>query len=42
MSNKLFDLFVNQKSAKIIWKSLEKKYGANDAGRKKYVVGKWL
>ncbi|PWA86048.1 ribosomal protein L2, plastid (chloroplast) [Artemisia annua] len=33
MSNSLFDLFINQKSAKIIWETLEKKYGADDAGR---------
>ena len=42
MSNSLFDLFVNKKSAKIIWETLEKKYGADDAGKKKYVVGNWL
>ena len=42
MSNSLFDLFINQKSAKIIWETLEKKYGADDAGKKKYVVGNWL
>ncbi|KAL0427605.1 UNVERIFIED_CONTAM: hypothetical protein Slati_2935300, partial [Sesamum latifolium] len=42
MSNTLFDLFVNQKSAKEIWKTLETRYGGDDAGRKKYVVGKWL
>ena len=42
MSNSLFDLFINKKSAKIIWETLEKKYGADDAGKKKYVVGNWL
>ncbi|KAL0345619.1 UNVERIFIED_CONTAM: hypothetical protein Sradi_4393200 [Sesamum radiatum] len=42
MSNTLFDLFVNQKSAKEIWETLETRYGGDDAGRKKYVVGKWL
>ncbi|XP_039141238.1 uncharacterized protein LOC120278531 [Dioscorea cayenensis subsp. rotundata] len=42
MSNPLFDLFVTQKSAKEIWNLLEKKYGADDAGKRKYVVGKWL
>ncbi|XP_075086185.1 uncharacterized protein LOC142168908 [Nicotiana tabacum] len=26
----------------LIWDSLEKKYGADDAGKKKYVVGKWI
>jgi len=38
----LFDLFVTFKSVKIIWEKLEVKYGANDAGMKKYVVGEWL
>ena len=30
------------KYAKIIWEKLEVKYGADDAGKKKYVVGEWL
>lgn len=42
MNNALFDLLVNYKSAKEIWDLLEKKYGGDDAGKKKYVVGKWL
>ena len=42
MSNTLFDLFMIHKSAKVIWENLHKKYGADDAGKKKYVVGKWL
>ncbi|XP_019267101.1 PREDICTED: uncharacterized protein LOC109244460 [Nicotiana attenuata] len=42
MTNPLFDLFINYKSAKVIWDSLEKKYGADDAGKKKYVVGKGI
>ncbi|KAL0367269.1 UNVERIFIED_CONTAM: hypothetical protein Sradi_3617000 [Sesamum radiatum] len=32
----------NKTSAKKIWNTLETKYGGDDAGRKKYVVGKWL
>ncbi|XP_070036332.1 uncharacterized protein [Nicotiana tomentosiformis] len=40
MTNTLFDLFINYKSAKVIWDSLEKKYGVDDTGKKKYVVGK--
>jgi len=39
MTNPFFDLFVTYKSVKEIWDSLEKKYGADDAGKKKYVVG---
>ncbi|KAL0373138.1 UNVERIFIED_CONTAM: hypothetical protein Scaly_0995400 [Sesamum calycinum] len=35
MNNILFDLFVNQKSAKEIWNTLETRYGGDDAGRKK-------
>ncbi|XP_074282809.1 uncharacterized protein LOC141607359 [Silene latifolia] len=42
MTNTLFDLFMVHKSAKAIWELLEKKYGADDASKKKYVVGKWL
>ncbi|XP_060183142.1 uncharacterized protein LOC132613103 [Lycium barbarum] len=42
MTNPLFDLFVTNKSAKEIWDSLEKKYGVDDAGKKKYVVGRWI
>ena len=42
MTNKLFDLFVHFNSAKEIWEKLEKKYGADDAGKKKYDVGNWL
>ncbi|XP_060210766.1 uncharacterized protein LOC132637736 [Lycium barbarum] len=42
MTNPLFDLFVTYKSAKEIWDNLEKKCGADDAGKKKYVVGQWI
>jgi len=42
MSNPLFDLFVSFKSAKVIWTKLETKYGSDDAGKRKYAVGKWL
>ncbi|KAK4400299.1 hypothetical protein Sango_1136000 [Sesamum angolense] len=42
MTNTLFDLFVNHKSARTIWNMLESRYGGDNAGRKKYVVGKWL
>lgn len=42
MANNLFDLFINQKSAKVIWETLVKRYGDDDAGKKKYVVGNWL
>ena len=42
MGNSLFDLFINNKSAKSVWETLEKKYGTDDAGKKKYATGKWL
>nr|XP_033508327.1 uncharacterized protein LOC117273298 [Nicotiana tomentosiformis] len=42
MTNPLFDLFINYKYAKVIWDNLEKKYGADDVGKKKYMVGKCI
>ncbi|CAN1148821.1 hypothetical protein LINPERHAP2_LOCUS16697 [Linum perenne] len=42
MSNLIFDLYISHKSAKAIWEKLEKKYEADDAGKKKYAVGNWL
>ncbi|KAL0436496.1 UNVERIFIED_CONTAM: hypothetical protein Sradi_0357500 [Sesamum radiatum] len=36
MSNTLFDLFVNQKSAKEIWETLETRYGGDDAAYQCY------
>nr|XP_016471390.1 PREDICTED: uncharacterized protein LOC107793528 [Nicotiana tabacum] len=42
MTNTLFDLCINYKSAKVIWDSLEKKYGADNAGEKKHVIEKWI
>ncbi|XP_075075906.1 uncharacterized protein LOC142162833 [Nicotiana tabacum] len=40
MTNPLFDLFINYKSAKLIWDSLEKKYSTDDSAKKKYAVEK--
>jgi len=42
MAYPLFDLFVNFKSAKLMWTKLDAKYGSDNAGKRKYVVGKWL
>ncbi|KAK4400367.1 hypothetical protein Sango_1142800 [Sesamum angolense] len=42
MNNSLFDLFVNYRTSKDIWTTLETTYEGDDAGRKKYVVGRWL
>jgi len=42
ITNPLFDSFVTFKSAKFIWEKFEVKYGADNAEKKKYVVGEWL
>ena len=42
LSNPIFDLVAHTKSAKVIWETLLKKYGGEDAGRKRYAVGNWL
>ncbi|KAL0337607.1 UNVERIFIED_CONTAM: hypothetical protein Scaly_2035800 [Sesamum calycinum] len=39
MNNSLFDLFVNYRSAKEIWTTLERRYGGGDGGRTKYLIG---
>ena len=42
LSNYLFDIYRSYKSAKEIWEALKKKYSIEDAGTKKYVVGRFL
>ncbi|XP_074297735.1 uncharacterized protein LOC141628496 [Silene latifolia] len=42
MTDTLFYLFMVHKPSELIWESLEAKYRADYAGKKKYVVGKWL
>ena len=46
MLNSLIDLQYNvyskKKSAKELWESLDKKYKTEDAGTKKFVVGRFL
>lgn len=42
MVDALFDIFSVHKSAKTIWDLLHKKYGADDVGRRKYAVSRWL
>jgi len=42
MINPILDLFVTFRSTEIICEKLEVKYGADDAGGKKYLVAKWL
>lgn len=42
LSNKFYDLYWETKSARELWKSLEKKYGREDLGDEKYIVGEYL
>ena len=42
MTSPLVHFSVAFKSTKIIWERLQVKCGANDVGKKKYVVGEWL
>ena len=42
LENNLYDIYSSYKSAKEIWKMLEKKYKTEDAGAKKFVIGKFL
>jgi len=42
MSNPLFNLFVTSKSVETVQEKLEVKYGIDDIGKKKYMVGEWL
>ena len=42
MSNSLLDIYMGFYHAKDIWDALEKKYGTDDAGTKRYCVSKWL
>ncbi|XP_019173288.1 PREDICTED: uncharacterized protein LOC109168888 [Ipomoea nil] len=42
MSDALLDIYASHKCAKTIWDLLRKKYGSDDAGRKKYAVARWL
>ncbi|KAL4627116.1 hypothetical protein ACB092_05G144500 [Castanea dentata] len=41
-SNSLFNIYCSYKYAKEIWEALKKKYSTEDAGTKKYVVGRFL
>lgn len=41
MKNNIFDLYIQFKSQKYIWISLDKIYG-EDAGKKKYAIENWL
>ena len=40
--NNLYDIYSSYKTAKEVWEMLEKKYKTEDAGAKKFVIGKFL
>ena len=42
LDNTLYNVYQGMTSAKILWESLEKKYKTEDAGQKKFVVGRFL
>ncbi|XP_019158336.1 PREDICTED: uncharacterized protein LOC109155063 [Ipomoea nil] len=42
ITDPLFDMFLEYKSAKVIWDLMIEKYGVDDVGRRKYAVGRWL
>ena len=42
LENNLYDIYSSYKTAKEVWEMLEKKYKIEDAGAKKFVIGKFL
>ncbi|XP_022849837.1 uncharacterized protein LOC111371918 [Olea europaea var. sylvestris] len=42
LDNTLYNVYYSIKTAKLLWESLEEKYKTEDAGLKKFVVGKFL
>ena len=42
LENNLYDIYTSYKTAKEVWEMLEKKYKTEDAGTKKFVIGKFL
>lgn len=42
LDDNLYDIYALCKTAKELWESLEKKYKIDDAGSKKFVIGKFL
>ena len=42
LDNTLYNVYQGMASAKILWESLEKKYKTEDAGQKKFIVGRFL
>ena len=42
LENNLYDIYSSYKTAKEVWEMLEKKYKTEDAGAKRFVIGKFL
>ncbi|KAL0431970.1 UNVERIFIED_CONTAM: hypothetical protein Sradi_0823000 [Sesamum radiatum] len=42
LSDTLYNVYSSAKTARALWESLEKKYKTEDAGLKKFIVGKFL
>ena len=42
LSNRLYDLYTNTKTAKKIWEALEKKYKAKEEGTKKFLITQYM
>ena len=42
LENSLYEIYTTKKTAKELWESLDRKYRTEDAGSKKFVVGRFL
>ena len=42
LDDTLYNVYVTKKTAKELWESLDRKYKTEDAGSKKFVVGRFL
>nr|AAK70407.1 pol polyprotein [Citrus x paradisi] len=42
LSDSLYNVYIGKKTAKELWESLDRKYKTEDAGTKKFVVGRFL
>ena len=42
LSDSLYNVYIGKKTTKELWESLDRKYKTEDAGTKKFVVGRFL
>ena len=42
LTDSLYNVYSDKKTAKELWESLDRKYKSEDAGSKKFVVGRFL